>query len=103
VFLSIFAIFYLIIGLAAVIRNKPLVISSKWLLAVIAISVIPILVYSIITVVNLKGVSALFFSAMYSLAIIFIIASLLLIKSYGIFCAHDTDIRDAVIYSLWNR
>ncbi|MDR2193074.1 MAG: hypothetical protein LBP19_01170 [Treponema sp.] len=103
VFMSIFAIFCLIIVLAAVIKNKPLIINTKWLLVIILISATPILIDGIIVNASFKGISTLFFSIIYSLLIILIIVSLLLIRSYSIFCAKDIDIRDAIIYSLNNN
>jgi hypothetical protein len=101
--MSIFAIFFLIVGLIAVIKNKPLIINSKWFLAIVSISFIPIFIYTIIVNIGFKGIFSLFFLILHLLVIVSIILSMLLIKSYSIFCAKDMDIRDAVIYSLNNN
>jgi hypothetical protein len=108
--MSIFPLFFLIIGLVAAIKNKPLIINSKWLLAVFEISFAPVVVDVIIASASFKGLSALFkglpalfFLMLYSLSISLMIAAWFLIKSYSIFCVNDVDIRDAVIYSLKNN
>jgi hypothetical protein len=97
--LSSYAVFLLITGLAAVIKNKPLIIEAVPAL----LSFAPLLIYGIITAAVFKGTFPVVVTILYSLTIIVMIVSLFLTRSYSIFYARDSDIRDAVMYALHNN
>jgi hypothetical protein len=104
-FVLLHAIFFLFIGLKVIIKNKPFVINSKWLIAMSLLSMMPLLIDSIISLFKFGFRSP--FGLMILIMPLFIITLnavlfYFVLKGYCIYCVNDIDFRDAVIFSLNN-
>jgi hypothetical protein len=105
IFFLLYAVFYLFIGLKAIIKNKPSIIDSKIIYAIIIFSLIPTVIYIIKSLLELGSFESfsLTFSLLPILIIILMVFYYFIIKGYSIYCVNDTDFRNAVIFSLNNN
>jgi hypothetical protein len=99
------AVFYLFIGLKAIIKKKPSIINSKWFYILTALLLLPSVIYNIkiIFTSEIFETSGLFFSLLPILLIILMVFYYFIIKGYGIYCINDSDFRNAIIFSLNNN
>jgi hypothetical protein len=105
VFFLFFAVFYLFIGFKAIIKNKPYIINSKWVYAIIVFLCLPSIIFSIKNILEFSSFesSGFIFTLLPILLIILMVFYYCIIKGYSIYCVSDTDFRNAVIFSLNNN
>ena len=103
-FFLLYAVVYLFIAFKALIKNKPSIISSEWLYALIFFSVMPLTIYNIVDLFRFGfGGSFGLVSLMVPMFdIVFLIFFYFVMKGYCVYCVSDADFRNALIFSLNN-